>query len=190
MSTKRDALVEAAARLFEAQGYAATGLNQILEESGTPKGSLYHYFPEGKEALAAAAIDRAGREVAARITRGLAVDEDAARALRDFVYQIAWGVELSGFRSGGPLTTVATETVASSQRLNLACREAYQRLQSAFTEKLVSSGYTKERAAQLALFINAAIEGGIVLSRTHHSGDPLRQIGDELAQLLRAEPGA
>jgi hypothetical protein len=48
----KDALVCTAMRLFRRQGYASTGLQQILSESGAPKGSLYHYFPGGKEGLA------------------------------------------------------------------------------------------------------------------------------------------
>ena len=56
----RQALVETAMRLFRRQGYASTGLNQILSESQAPKGSLYYYFPGGKEALAVAAVELAG----------------------------------------------------------------------------------------------------------------------------------
>jgi TetR/AcrR family transcriptional repressor of lmrAB and yxaGH operons len=56
-------LLGTAADLFQRQGYHGTGLNQILAESGAPKGSLYHYFPEGKEALAAAALGRSGEEI-------------------------------------------------------------------------------------------------------------------------------
>lgn len=54
--TARDRIVETAARLFEAQGYAATGINQIIAESKTAKASFYDYFPSkellGKEYLA------------------------------------------------------------------------------------------------------------------------------------------
>ncbi len=50
----RAALIDAAATLFRRQGYAATGLNQILDEAGVRPGSLYHHFPQGKQQLAAA----------------------------------------------------------------------------------------------------------------------------------------
>jgi len=41
-------IIDAAVRLFRQQGYAATGLNELVEASGSPKGSMYHYFPDGK----------------------------------------------------------------------------------------------------------------------------------------------
>jgi TetR/AcrR family transcriptional repressor of lmrAB and yxaGH operons len=183
-STARDQIVEATCDLLESQGYHATGLNQIVVESGAPKGSLYHYFPDGKEELAAAAIDRTGRGLAGRVEAALAVDDAPAAAVGFLAAAIAAAVEQSGFRAGGPLTTVAMETATSSERINLACRAAYDRLQAAFAAKLAADGYDAQRASELATFITAAIEGGILLSRTYHSGDPLRRVGQELAGLL------
>lgn len=43
-------IVSAAWRLFYEQGYEDTTIEEIVEESGTSKGSFYHYF-EGKDAL-------------------------------------------------------------------------------------------------------------------------------------------
>ena len=43
-------IVSAAWRLFYEQGYDNTTVDDIIEESGTSKGSFYHYF-EGKDAL-------------------------------------------------------------------------------------------------------------------------------------------
>ena len=60
MTRKTDArarAIETAQRLFRIQGYTATGLIQILEESGAPKGSFYFHFPRGKAQLAEEAID-------------------------------------------------------------------------------------------------------------------------------------
>lgn len=187
MTLTRDQIIETTCDLLEAQGYHATGLNQIVKESGAPKGSLYYYFPGGKEELAAVALERTGRLLAARIRQGLSKHANAAEAVRKFVLVIARNAEASGFRTGGPLMTVALETATSSPRLNTACREAYQQLQAAFAEKLVQCGYSPARGAELAIFINAAIEGGIILSRTMHSAEPLRRVAKELGRQLMAE---
>ena len=52
----RAKLVACAAELFWRQGYNATGLTEILQAAGLPKGSFYFYF-EGKRDLAAAVIE-------------------------------------------------------------------------------------------------------------------------------------
>lgn len=192
MSTARDQIIETTCDLLETQGYHATGLNQIVQESGAPKGSLYYYFPEGKEELAAEAIQRGSQRIAERIRSNLAREPDPAMAVRALVEAIAQGVEASGYRSGGPLNAVAMESAATNERLNLACREAFARLQAAFAEKLRASGFSEDRASELAEFITASIEGGTLLSRTYHSGDPLRRIAVQLEQVLasaRADAG-
>lgn len=186
MST-RDQFIETTSRLLEAQGYHATGLNQIINDSGAPKGSLYYHFPDGKEGLAAAAVERTGAIVAQRVKGGLTGTNDASSAIRSFIQVIAQNIEESGFTAGGPLTIVAMETATSSERLNQTCRAAYQQIQDEFATKLLASGFTRRRATQLALFITATIEGGIMLSRTMHSGDPLRRVADEVGRLLDAE---
>lgn len=55
---KRRQVVEAAARLFMAQGYGATSMDAIAREAGVSKATLYAYFP-GKDALFAAIVGEA-----------------------------------------------------------------------------------------------------------------------------------
>jgi TetR/AcrR family transcriptional repressor of lmrAB and yxaGH operons len=184
VSATRDQFIAATCDLLESQGFYATGLNQIVKESGAPKGSLYYHFPDGKDELAEQAIAWAGRTAAARIAQGLNTSGDAAEAVSTFIANIAYYVEASGFRSGGPLMTVAMETATTNERLNIACRRAYDQLQGAFTAKLVESGYDDAQARVLATFITSAIEGGIMLSRTYHTGDPLRLVAQHLRAVL------
>src|SRR3954451_20258903 len=53
----RETLLDAAARLFHEQGFAATGVATILRESGVNSGSLYHFFPT-KESLLVGVLER------------------------------------------------------------------------------------------------------------------------------------
>ena len=66
--------METAALLFRRQGYAATGVNQILETAGVKAGSMYHHFPNGKQELAAAVVDAVGGGIEQQL-RGFLADE-------------------------------------------------------------------------------------------------------------------
>jgi TetR/AcrR family transcriptional repressor of lmrAB and yxaGH operons len=185
MTSTRDQIIEATADLLETQGYRATGLNQIVEESGAPKGSLYYYFPGGKEQFSTEAINKVAQEIVERIRSSLVAIEDPGEAVEAFVRKVAQHVEASSFLKGGPITGVALEAVTTSERLNEACRETYELWQSAFAEKLAQSGFSPARSARLAGLIIASIEGAIVLSRTNRSIVPLERIAAELRLLLQ-----
>jgi TetR/AcrR family transcriptional repressor of lmrAB and yxaGH operons len=145
---------------------------------------LYYYFPAGKEQITAEAVLQSGKETAERIRMGLGESSLASKAVYDFILKIADNVELSSFSAGSPLTAVAMETATQSERINLACREAYGMLKSVFNEKLLDCGFAKLKSEELATFIVASIEGGIILSRTAHTADPLRLVAKQLKLLL------
>lgn len=186
MATAREAFLETTARLLETQGYAATGLNQIVAESGAPKGSLYYYFPDGKEGLAVEVVAQIGREIAGRIRRNLDAEPDAILAIHQFLDTIAASIEASDCQGGGPIATVALETANSSTRLREVAHAAYTSWQAAFAEKLVSGGFAAARAERLAVLIIAIIEGTTILARTAHSATPLRQAAEEVRFLLES----
>lgn len=184
MSNAREQILQTTCDLLEKQGYHGTGLNEIVKESGAPKGSLYYYFPEGKEQITAEAVLQSGRVTSNRIRSGLATSSSASKAIHDFILLIAENVERSGFAAGGPLTAVAMETATQSERINQACREAYGMLQTAFREKLLETGFSASRAEELSTVVTASIEGGILLSRVWHTADPLRLVAKQLKVLL------
>jgi TetR/AcrR family transcriptional repressor of lmrAB and yxaGH operons len=185
MTTKRDAIIDSACHLIEVQGYHATGINQILEESGAPKGSLYYYFPEGKEGLASEAIERSSRLIESRIREVIAHGVDPAEGIRSFFVLLSERIEASDFRHGGPLTSVAVEAASTNERLRSACRNAYARWQEAFADRLREQ-YDDERAASLAALIVSALEGAIILSRSERNVAPLLAAGRELERLIRS----
>ena len=186
MTATKDRFIETTSELLEVQGYHATGLKEIVEKSGAPRGSLYYHFPDGKEELAAKAIRQSGEAYARSIAKNLKEGRPIAEAVHDFVLNIADRVEASGFRSGGPLTAIAMETATTNQRLNKACRNAFNQIREAIKKKLVKDGIDTQQAERLSQFITASVEGAIILSRTHHSGDPLRLVASQLRFFLKA----
>ena len=166
MANKRENIIEMTCTLLESQGYHATGLNQILKESGAPKGSLYYYFPEGKEELAVEAINRTAERVEKNIRVQLTKHESHVEAISSFIRTIASYVAKSEFKAGGPLTTLALESANTSERLTSACDQAYSGWCRAFSDILEQNGYSPDRAASLAHLIISSIEGATVLSRT------------------------
>lgn len=184
MSQARENILIAMARLIEKQGYHATGLNEIIQESGAPKGSIYYYFPGGKEQIGAEAILESGRIIATRLQSVLSLEPDPAKAIHGFLVTMAESVEQTDFGASSPLTTAAIETAVTSEALNQASRQAFDLILDAFKQKLLSGGFSEDRATELALFVTTVIEGGIVMSRTYHSSAPLRQAADHISNCL------
>ncbi|GIK56776.1 MAG: TetR/AcrR family transcriptional regulator [Chloroflexi bacterium] len=188
MSTKRDQIIDTTCQLMEVQGYHATGLNQILAESGAPKGSLYYYFPAGKEELTIEAVARSARAIEQRISLVMADSDDPITAVPTFITLLAQQVAASNFSAGGPITAIAVESASTNERLREACRQAYQSWQDVFAEKLRQGGFSAARSRRLSAVIIAALEGGIILSRSQQSIQPLLDVAEEVELLLRGGP--
>ena len=188
MSTKRNQIIETTCQLMELQGYHATGLNQILAESGAPKGSLYYYFPNGKEALATEAIERSSKLIEARMRSVMNEVADPVTAVTTFITALAEQVDRSGYRAGGPITAIAIESASTNDALRTACHQAYQLWQNVIAEKLSQGNFDQARAQRLAAIIISALEGGILLSRTQRSPQPLLDIAAEIGVLLGCSP--
>src|SRR5256885_11179743 len=55
-SDMQASMVRSAASLIRTRGVNATSFSEVLADSGAPRGSIYHHFPNGKEQLAGDAI--------------------------------------------------------------------------------------------------------------------------------------
>src|SRR6059058_5114005 len=80
----RDRIVDATAECFRRQGYMATGLKQIASEADAAFGSLYHFFPGGKEELGAEVIRWSGRMYGLLLPAVFDPAPDVVTAVEDF----------------------------------------------------------------------------------------------------------
>jgi TetR/AcrR family transcriptional repressor of lmrAB and yxaGH operons len=178
----RDAIVAAAVKLFRRQGYAATGLMQIVEVSGAPKGSVYHYFPAGKGAIGAAAVGRAGNTVTATIA-ALPAGERPGDFLREYVRLLAGWMRASGFRDGSPIASTVLEQAAEDDDIAGAARAAYGAWRSTMTARLEAAGLAGEDATRVALLAVVALEGSLILARAERSDAPILRAGEAVAAM-------
>lgn len=180
----RETIVRTAARLFRRQGYAATGVNQIVEVARAPKGSLYHHFPGGKDEIAEAAVQFSGAKVAATL-RDLAERHESTRdMIRAYGRLLAGWVEASGFSDGCPITTTLLETAPASEPITKAGREAFDGWRAILTASLIRDGLAGPEAERKAALVIAALEGGLILARVEQSTRPIEEVFAALSDLL------
>jgi TetR/AcrR family transcriptional regulator, lmrAB and yxaGH operons repressor len=183
----RQPIIDAAVTLFRRQGYAQTGLNDIVDTSGAPKGSLYHYFPLGKSSIAVAAVEEAGCRVAATLESLASECRSTGELLRAHARLLAGWMRSSGFRNGCPITTVLLELAPRERAVTDAGRKAYAARLSILSRKLVEDGFARARADALAVLCTSSIQGALIQARVERSGRPIEVTAAELARLVEAE---
>lgn len=181
----RARLVGATAALLQRQGYHATGLGQIVQESGAPRGSLYFYFPGGKEELACTALAESGEAMRQQLEAVIAAAPDPGAAVEDVCRVLGQALAGSGYAHGCPLATVALEAAADSDAVREVCATHYARWEHSIAARLCAAGAAPESAAELATFILATIEGALLLAKVKRDLGPLEQAGRMLAGMMR-----
>jgi TetR/AcrR family transcriptional repressor of lmrAB and yxaGH operons len=180
----RQRMLQTAANLFTQQGYDGTGLQEIIERSGAPRGSLYFHFPGGKQELAVAAVSEAGIGIGRGIELMLAAHEDVGEAVGAVVELTAANLERSGFRGGCPIAAVTHDTASSDDQVRSACGGAFDHWRKLLEARLRQAGRSRPAAREEALVILAAIEGGITLGRAHRNTEALTAVAKRFRREL------
>jgi TetR/AcrR family transcriptional repressor of lmrAB and yxaGH operons len=180
----RQPIIDAAVTLFRRQGYARTSLNDTVDASGAPKGSLYHYFPAGKSSIAVAAVEEAGRRVVSTLAKLAEETDSTGELLCRHARLLAGWMRTSGFRDGCPITTVLLELAPRERTVAEAGRKAYAARVSMIAAKLCADGFPKARADALAILCTSALQGALIQARVERSGRPLEITASELARML------
>lgn len=155
---------EAIARLgdvFRQHGYEGTSLSVITAATGLGKGSLYNYFPGGKDEMAAAVLahvdDWFEREIYAPLRAAAAADVPAAiGAMFDNTTQY--------FRGGGRVCLVGAFALDDTRdRFAAVVQDYFRRWIDALAAALEKAGV--QQPVGLAEMTVAGIQGALVLAR-------------------------
>ncbi|MDX8466432.1 TetR/AcrR family transcriptional regulator [Mesorhizobium sp. VK23B] len=167
IAPERDQLLAIVAEVFREQGYEGASLSLIGEATGLGKGSLYHFFPGGKEEMARAVIDNIDGWF----------EENVFAALRDSADPRA-GIERmleatdSYFRSGRRICLIGAFALDESRDLFASqIRDYFGRWVTHLADALAQSGHGPAEATELAEETVAAIQGALTLARAANDLD-------------------
>jgi TetR/AcrR family transcriptional repressor of lmrAB and yxaGH operons len=178
----RTKLVLATLDLLRRAGLSGAGINQVIDASQAPKGSVYHYFPGGKQQLVTEALREAERTVGESFSKIFREEARVGEKVRTLFTRTAAALEGTEFAKGCPVAAVTLDLDRESQALREVCQEVFDRWVEAIAHGLDDVPRKERRAvAQLVL---AALEGGLVLARARGSKTPLLESGNALATVL------
>ncbi|MGW8888609.1 TetR/AcrR family transcriptional regulator [Streptomyces sp. NPDC055749] len=189
----RERIVRATSTLMQRQGFDGTGIKQISQEAEATLGSVYHFFPGGKQQLAVAAVQHGDREFADLLREILDSEDDAAEAIIACTRSLAEGLRDSDWIDGCPVTATALGTAGRFPDIQQAAAEAFARWQSIVFEKLRATGIPDDDANDLAATVISTLEGAELAAQVSRDARPLAVAGRHLAQLIelhRNPPGA
>ncbi|TAL22357.1 MAG: TetR/AcrR family transcriptional regulator [Aquabacterium sp.] len=191
-------MVIGAADLLSRRGLHATSFREVVRHTATPRGSIAHHFPGGKQQLVEEAVSFAGGQIA----QGLAYvleKHGAVGGLRRFLGAWRKRLEAEGFESGCPVLAVAVEHYSSDARgvAGAADEQAQARLldlvdgvfvqwRQVLAAALEREGVAHARAQRMAVMAIAAVEGALAMCRAGRSVAVLDEVAEELELLVRS----
>jgi AcrR family transcriptional regulator len=190
MADTRERLVATTAELFQRQGFNGTSMKQITDGAEATTGSLYHYFPGGKDELAAEVIKTAGAGYLELFQVVTAAAKNSQQAIAMLFEGAAATLEQSDFVDACPIFTVALEVASADEPLRLACDAVFASWVETATAMFRKDGLSRKAADELATTVVAAIGGAFTLARTARDADIMRAIGRNMTKLVGAHTGA
>ena len=174
-----------AAQLYGRYGYTGIGLKQVAAESGAPIGSLYHFFPGGKDELAAEALRMSGAGYQTLVEGILENMPDLVSGIEQSFALAAETLAATGYVDACWIETVALEVASTNEPLRLVTAEIFERWIDSATAWVESHGVAPDEARQLGIAYITGLEGAFVLARALRSPEPLTATGRMLAAAAR-----
>ncbi|WP_204808588.1 TetR/AcrR family transcriptional regulator [Mycobacterium riyadhense] len=180
----RNKMLISAAEVMRERGAAGVTIDAVLARSGTPRGSVYYHFPDGRSQILTEALRYAGDSITATIDA--AVDRGARVLLREYVEFWERLLTECDFSAGCPVVAAAIGSADDEVELSAEAGVILDRWCTSLTRAFIADGFDEYDAASLAVMSISALEGAIVLCRSTRSAVPLRQVGDQLEFLIKA----
>jgi AcrR family transcriptional regulator len=182
----KERIVGTTGDLFRRQGYTGTGLKQIVAEAGAPFGSIYHFFPGGKQQLAAEVIRTSGRAYQQLVEAILDQAPDAVTAVETGFAAAAETLVATDYADACPIATVALEVASTDETLRAATADVFAEWVDSGTTRFERWGFAPADARRLAIVLITSLEGAFVLCRAARNTEALTAAASAVTAAIRA----
>jgi TetR/AcrR family transcriptional regulator, lmrAB and yxaGH operons repressor len=175
-SDTRSKMVLGTALLLAQRGLHETSFSQVLESTGSPRGSIYYHFPNGKEQLVAEAVDLAGAHALEVMKE---VDGSSAREVVDHFIGL-WRKLLQHSDLQIGCSVVAVTVATDSAELLSHAGEVFRSWRVQIAELLETGGLNSPDAERFSVTLIAGMEGAVVVSRAERTIEPFELVAEQL----------
>jgi AcrR family transcriptional regulator len=182
----RERIVDASSELFRRQGFASTGVKQIVESANAPFGSVYHFYPGGKGQIGEEVVRWSGAQYLDLIAAIFDAASDVATATNDFFLGAAWTVEESDFADACPIATLALEVASTNDTLRQATADVFE-LARRPDAPVRRRRHRRRRAVLWPRWRSARSEGAFLLSRATRDVTSIKTAGRFVSAAVRDE---
>lgn len=180
----RTRMLLSAVEVLRERGAAGVTIDEVLTRSGAPRGSVYHHFPDGRNQILSEALQMAGNTIGAVIDRD--ADGGGLPLVRTFVEFWERMLADSDFTAGCPVVAAAIGPLDDELRLAEVAGEIFDRWRAALARAFAADGFDEPDASSLAVMCIAALEGAVLLCRSSHTVEPLREVARQLEFLIKS----
>ena len=177
----RQEMVNGAISLLAEKGVQGTSFAVVTEATKTPRGSIYHHFPGGKNELIEEAVTSIGQLVTALID---AVEVDSPSKVVD-VFVESWRALLlaNNFASN---CAVANASLGASDEdsLKASADEVFKKWQHSLARAFERSGAKRKDAVDFAAVCLASVEGALILGRASGSDEVFNALSRHLKKIV------
>jgi AcrR family transcriptional regulator len=178
----RRKMIEGAVRLLARHGLQSTSFAEVLEHTGTPRGSVYHHFPEGKDQMVGEAVDLAGDYLV-----GLMAPAAGAPALAVVERFLAiWRGVLAQSKCASGCAVLAVAVATDSPDLLNHAAAVFRLWRGRLAELLEQGGLARKDARRFATVLVASAEGAVVMSRAEQDIEPFETVARQLLEQAHA----
>ena len=176
-SSARDSIVSTASRLFYKQGYSNTGINQIIEEAGIAKSTLYQWFPS-KEDLLLVYLEETGKTTMEGLRNAAAGGSTPKEKILAIFDHLAGLVDRPEFY-GCHFLNIVYEMPDGDQRARVQIKKQKDSVRSLFFELL-----SPVRQEPLADEIYTLFEGALIGHKIHNEIWPILSAKNTIRRMI------